>query len=167
MNAFVEQNKRLLRVCCTTARIYGWLLLSFGLLATAGHSFALMSRIGKWDLFYDYLESVPWNVIGGVASGVLALGIGQFISFVIDNDCRRGWILRNASRLLYVYAVFVGAFIVILSVMAFPNWENWNEIIIRLLGRMVHGAGKILLLIGIALILKRIMSVIEESRTLV
>ena len=167
MNAFIEQNKRLLKVCCTTARIYGWLLLSFGLLATAGHSFALMSRISKWDLFYDYLESVPWNVIGGVASGVLALGIGQFIRFVTVNDCRPGWILRNASQLIYVYAVFVGAFIIIMSVMAFGHWENLSEIAIRLLGRMIYVAGKILLLIGVALVLKRIMPVIEESKTLV
>ena len=167
MNAFIEQNKRLLKVCCTTARIYGWLLLSFGLLATAGHSFALMSRIGKWDLFYDYLESVPWNVIGGVASGVLALGIGQFIRFVTDNDYRPGWILQNAAKLLYVYAVFFAIFVIIISVMAFPHWENWSEITIRLLGRAIYGAGKILLLIGIALVLKRIMPVIGESKTLV
>ncbi len=167
MNAFIEQNKRLLKVCCTTARIYGWLLLSFGLLATAGHSFALMTRIGKWDMFYDYFETMPWNVIGGVASGVLALGIGQFIRFVIDNDCRPGWILQNASGLLYVYAAFVGVFIIIITVMAFPHWENWGEITIRLLGRAIHVAGKILLLIGVALVLKRIMPVIEESKTLV
>ena len=167
MNAFIEQNRRLLKTCCVAAKIFGWLLLLFGSLATVGHSFALMTRIGKWDLFYDYFESMPWNVIGGVAFGVLALGVGQFIRFVIDEDCRPGWILRNAQQILYVYAVFVGVFIIIMSVMAFPNWENWGEITIRLLGRTIHGAGKILLLIGIALVLKRIMPVIEESRTLV
>ena len=168
IQTFVEQNRRLLKTCCLAAKIFGWLALSMGCLATVGHSFALISRIGDWAVFQDYFRNdVPWNVIQGIAIGLLALGIGQFIRFVYDSDYQPNWVLRNAKQLLYIYAVVFGISLMIHCIMAFPHWNHWAEITIRLLGIFIYGAGTILLLVGLALILKRIMPVIEESKTLV
>jgi len=168
MKTFIEENKGLLRTCYLAAIILGWLLLALGWSAVVGHSIALVTRIGNWEMFKDYyFSSVLWNVINGVPIGLLALGIGQFIRYVYDNDYRPGWVLRNAQQLLYVFAVLFGVSIVFTTIVAFPYWNNWVEITIRLLAAVIWGIGKVLLLVGIALILKRIIPIIEESRTLV
>ena len=168
IHTFVEKNRRLLKTCCVAARIFGWISLSMGCLAVVGNSFALITRIGDWAMFQDYFRNdVPWHVIQGIAAGLLALGIGQFIRFVYDNDYRPNWVLQNAKQLLYIYAVVFGISLIIHGIMAFPYWDHWAEITIRLLALVIYGAGVILLLVGLALILKRIIPVIDESRTLV
>lgn len=168
MNAFIEQNRPLLKTCCVAAKIFGWSALAMGCLAVVANSFALLTRIGDWAMFQDFLRNdVPWKTIQGIAAGLLALGIGQFIRFVYDNDYRPNWVLRNAKRLLYIYAIVFGASLIIRCILAFPHWDHWAEITIRLLGAIIYGAGTILLLVGSALILKRILPVIEESKTLV
>jgi len=168
MNEFIEKNRRLLKTCCVAAKIFGWASLSMGCLAVVGNSFALATRIGDWQEFHRFLQhDVPWGTIKGVAAGLLALGIGQFIRFVYDNDYQPNWVLQNAKQLLYIYAVVFGISLIIYGIMAFPYWNHWAEITIRLLALVIYGAGTILLLVGLALILKRIMPVIEESKTLV
>jgi len=167
MNTLVEQNRPLLRICCMTARIYGWLLLSLGWSAVVGHSIALATRIGQWELFSDYVRSLPWNVISGAIVGLLVLGIAQFIRFLIDSDYTPGWILRHMEPLLYTYAGLVGLYVMIITAFSLPHWHQWDEIIIRIAAALIWSTGNVLLLIGTALIIKRLMPVIEESRTLV
>jgi hypothetical protein len=168
MNTFIEENKGLLRTCYLAAIILGWLLLVLGCLAAVGHSLALISRMDNWEMFTEYyFRSVPWDVINGIPVGLLVLGIGQFIRYVYDNNYRPSWILRNVQKLIYTYAVLFGVSIIFSTFMALPYWDHWAEITIRLLGAIIWGTGVILLLIGIALISKRIMPIIEESKTLV
>jgi hypothetical protein len=167
MKTFIEENKGLLRACYLAAIILGWLLLVLGGAAIVGHSIALISRMGDWGEFKKYyFYGASWDIINGVPVGLLALGIGQFIRYVYDNKYRPGWILRNFRQLLYIYAVIFAALTIFTTVMAFPHW-SWVERTVRLLAAVIWGAGKIMLLIAVALILKRVMPLIEESRTLV
>ncbi|MHC4643626.1 MAG: hypothetical protein ACYS32_18445 [Planctomycetota bacterium] len=127
-----------------------------------------MSRIDDFCEFKKYYFSeIPWDVINGITIGLLALGIGQFIRYVYDTEYSPGWILRNVQKLIYIYAVLFAILTIFTTVIAFPDWGNWLERIIRLLGTVIWGVGKIMLLIAVALILKRVMPLIEESRTLV
>jgi len=167
MNPLVEQNKPLLQICCTTARVYGWLLLCLGCSAVVGHSFALATRLGNWDLFSEYARGLPWHVISGAIVGILVLGIGQFIHFVIDRDYQPGWILKHIEPLLYTYATLVGLYAIATTIFSYPYWHHWAEIIVRLVAALLWGIGNVLLLVGTALIIKRIMPVIEEAKTLV
>ena len=168
MNTFIDENKRLLRACYLAAIILGWFLLVLGCLAATGHFVALISRISDWGQFKEYyFYEVPWDVINGIPVGLLALGIGQFIRYVYDDNYKPGWILRTFGKLLYIYAVIFGMLTIFTTVMAFPHWGDWPERTIRLLAAVIWGTGKIMLLIAAALILKRVMPIIEESKTLV
>ena len=168
MKPFIEENKGLLRTCYLTAIILGWLLLVLGLLATVGNSIELISRIDDFGEFKKhYFYEVSWDIINGIPVGLLALGIGQFIRYVYDNEYRPGWILRNVQKLIYIYAVLFAILAILATAMAFPHWGNWLERAIRLSGAVIWGIGKIMLLIAAALILKRVMPIIEESKTLV
>jgi hypothetical protein len=168
MRTFIEENKGLLRACYLSAMVVGWLSLVMGCSAVVGHSFALITRIGNWEMFQNYyFSSVPWNVINGVPIGLLALGIGQFIRYVYDNDYKPGWVLRSAQPILYTYAIIVGISVTGHFFIQYLVWNHWAEIIVRVLAHILWGVGKIMLLVAVALILKRIMPVIEESKTLV
>jgi hypothetical protein len=166
VNTFIEENKRLLRMCYLAAIILGWLLLALGFSAVVGHSIALISRMDDWGEFKKYYFYGIWDVINGVPIGFLALGIGQFIRYVYDNKYKPGWILRNVQKLIFIYAIVFGIFVVFSTAIAFPHW-GWVERTLRLLAAVIWGTGKIMLLIAVALILKRVMPIIEESRTLV
>ena len=167
MNTFIEENKGLLKKCYVSANILGWLLLALGCSAVVGHSFALISRLGDMEMLKEYYIALPWNVINGVPIGLLALGIGQFIKYICDKDYQPGWVLRNAEKLIYLYAVLFAVSVIIHFITRFPYWEHWAEIIVRVLAHIIWGVGKVMLLVALALILKRIMPVIEESRTLI
>jgi hypothetical protein len=168
MNTFIEQNKGMLRICYIAAIIIGWLLLALGCLVLVKHFFELIERMDDFGDFKEYyFYGLPWDLIHGIPVGLLALGIGQLIRYVYDENYKAGWILRNVQKLIYTYAVLFGVSIIFSTFMALPYWDHWAEITIRLLGAIIWGTGVILLLIGIALISKRIMPIIEESKTLV
>ena len=168
MNAFVEENKGLLRKCYLCANVMGWFLLILGCLSVVGNIIALGSRIGHWEVFIEYFfNGVPWNTVNCLPNGLLALGIAQFIKFISDKNCQPGNILSNADKLLYTYAILFAVSVIIHFTAWFTSWEGWSEIIARSLAHIIFGVGKTMLLIAVALILKRIIPVIEESRTLV
>ncbi len=168
MNVFIEENKGLLKKCYICANVMGWFLLVLGSLSVVGNIIALGSRLSDWEVFKEYFHSgVPWGTIHSLPIGLMALGIGQFIKFICDKDYQPGSILRNAGKLIYIYAALFAVSVIIHFVTHFANWQGWAEIIIRTAGHIVWGVGNPMLLIAVALILKRIMPVIEESKTLV
>ena len=168
MNVFVEENKGLLRKCYVCANALGWVTLVLGWIAVFANIFALGTRLGDWEVFREfYFKSVPWGTINCLPIGFLALGIAQFIKFICEKDYQPGRVLRNADKLIYTYAVLFVVSVVIYFIANFSHWDSWAEIIVRTAGYVVWGIGKTMLLIAVALILKRIIPVIEESKTLV
>ncbi len=168
MNAFIEENQGLLKKCYICANVMGWFLVVLGSLSGAGNIIALGSRLSDWEVFKEYFHSsVPWGTINSLPIGLMALGIAEFIKFICDKDYQPGSILRNAEKLIYTYAVLFAVSVIIHFVTRFSYWDGWAEIIVRVLAHIIVGIGKTMLLIAVALILKRVMPVIEESRTLV
>jgi len=168
MNAFIEENKGLLKNCYVSANVLGWLSLALGWTAVFANIVALGSRLSDWEVFKNYYFSgVPWGTVNCLPIGFLALGIAQFIKFISEKDYKPGRILRNADKLIYIYAFLFAVSVIIYFTANFPNWDSLAEIIVRTSGYILWGIGKVMLLIAVALILKRIMPVIEESRTLV
>jgi hypothetical protein len=166
---FVEKNRRLLSFYYWVARIGGWVLLSISLAAVAGHSLALVSRIGDWNAFNRYYQhDVPWGMFEHfIPTGLMVLGVAQLIRYLLESEYKPAWILRNADKLIYAYtAILLGSFCYIgfLSLQSPPTVYDWYY---RLASVVVFSAVKLLALVGLAQILKRLLPVIEESRTLV
>ena len=112
--------------------------------------------------------------------GIVVLGVAQFIRYLYESDYKPGWLLRNGSEVLYACAIIV----VVGSIVSFlyppflrPITQAGKDIYllgdaIRHVYRLVISLSipaftEALLLGGMAHILKRIMPVIEESKTLV
>ena len=168
MNEFIEKNKRLLKMYCLLAKFFGGILTFVGCIAVIGHSVALISRVGDPNSFLDYFVNVPWGMISFLPTGYLVLGLAQFIKYLLYDDYQPRWILGNMVKFLYLYAILLAAFLSIFCIIECnQNLDQGYKIAYHALPFVFYGGGKVLLLIGLGQVLRRIMPVIEESKTLV
>ena len=172
IQTFIEKNRKLLLFYYWAMRIGGWFLLTLSFLAVIGHSVALATRITDSQEFSRYWHhDVPWGMFTSlIPASILALGVTQLIWYLLETDRKPGWILRNADKLLYVYTAIMFGFYIWMCVKGLCitiTWDTNIEFIIRILIGVVFISVKIHALVGLAQILKRLLPMIEESRTLV
>ena len=170
IQTFIEKNRKLLLLYYWAARVGGWVFLALASLTAAGKSVALASRIGDWQEFNRFLQrEVPWGTFSnGLPTGLLALGIAQLIWYLLEKDHKPRWILRNADKLLYTYTAISTVYYC---------WRGMAEVVyrfhqpydfpFRLIFTVLFILLKFLVLVGAAQILRRLLPMIEESRTLV
>ena len=166
MNEFIEKNRKLLLFYYWAMRIGGWVFLAIVFL----DSVALASRIGDWNEFNRYYQhDAPWGMFSNILpTGLLVLGVAQLIRYLLECEYRPGWILHDADKLLYVYAAIL---------IAYYCWAGVTEMIsrfnepydfpLRLIMLVIFILVKLLALVGLAQLLRRLLPMIEESRTLV
>ena len=170
IQTFIEKNRKMLVFYYWTILIGGWLLLSLAFLAMAGHSFALATRIGDGEEFYRYWQNdVPWGMFThGLPMSLLVLGMAQFIRYLLETDRKPGWILRNADKLLYVYtAILIGYYCWRGATEVITHFNEPYDFPLRLILLAVFILVELLALVGVAEMLRRLLPLIEESRTLV
>ena len=169
MNEFIEKNRALLKLYCIVARIIGWLLI-------AGGFFWFFMTVSSIDTSTAVRPEGLLYVISSMLfdfmlPGLIALGVMQFIRYLFADTEKPGWLLGMADWLLYAYAVFV-AFKAFFKYIWYSDW--YAEAISLETSRLLFvqpfllpTAAKILILVGLAQIIRRVMPVIEESKTLV
>lgn len=170
MNSFVEQNKRLLLFYYRAARIGGWVFISMAFLTFFGKSVGLASRIGDMNEFRRFWEhEVPLGMFSDVLpTGLLILGVSQLIWYLLETDHKARWILRNAPKLLYVYtAILIGYYCWAGLMDVQAHFNEPYDFPLRFIILTVFIVVKLLALIGVAGLLRRLLPMIEESRTLV
>ena len=171
MHTFIENNRKLLVFYYWVTRSGGWIFLVLSTLAIAGHSFALATRISTPEEFQRYYHhDVPWGMLNNILpTGILALGISQLIKYLLDIDNNRpGWILRNSSKLLYIYAaILIGYYCCAGAIEVQQHSNEPYDFPYRMILLVVFIGVKLLALVGVAEILRRMLPMIDESRTLV
>ncbi|MHC4437019.1 MAG: hypothetical protein ACYS3S_06650 [Planctomycetota bacterium] len=170
MNEFIKQNRRLLKFYCTAALIIGWLLFAGGFLWFIPTIMSLNIN----DLYKGadaILYAVSAMLFDFLLPGLIALGVVQFIRYLFEDTTKPGRILRNAHWFFYIYAVFL---VVITYLQYFWNITWYAEVIESETSRLLFiqpfllpTVAKVLILVGLGHILRRIIPVIEESKTLV
>ena len=161
MNEFIEKNRRLLKFYCVAARIIGWMLLitagTWTVSILSGYSRSSMPFITSTTIFIRVLV------------GLVVLGVAQFIRYLFDREYQAGWILRHGEKILYLYAalrVIRIAFLFFVDAKRMGDsiyYSPWGFLVLNGLP-VVAGA---LILVGLAQILRRVMPIIEESKSLV
>jgi uncharacterized membrane protein len=171
MHEFIEKNRRLLKIYCVVARIIGWILLIVPLvgivwvLLESTDNLRGQNRI--WLLMW------PENVVNIWMLGFIALGIAAFIRYLFETESRPGWTLRHSEWILYIGAVLVVIVAIlrcislVYTMRKFAGNGNIYSIILGLLMSTVLCTAKVLILVGLGKILRRLMPVIEESKSLV
>ena len=180
MNEFIEKNRRLLKIYCVAARIIGWLILILGGIGI------LTLLVKQWQVGWSHGVAIEGSLgifqrswFALMSYGLAALGVAQFIRYLFDRNYQPGWILRYADKILYVFAFFaiwkaVGAIWIFIS-----NYDNATRTnlhsdisppytwLLLVLSVVLLCSAKLLAIIGLAQALRRLMPVIEESKTLV
>ena len=161
MNTFIEKNKGLLKFYCIAARIIGWVLL-----ITAGNQ-TVSTLSGHSNFSIPFV--MPITIFIHILIGLVVLGVAQFIRYLFETEYKPGWILRYGEKILYLYAVLrviriVFLFFVDARTMGDSiHYSPWGFLVAN--GLPVVASA--LILVGLAQILRRVMPIIEESKTLV
>jgi hypothetical protein len=157
MNEFIEKNRRLLRIYCIAARIIGcFFLITAGIWAISMLSGHVLLRPASSPL------TEPIIIFTRIVVGLSMLGVAQFIRFISETEYQPRWILRYIDKILYLYAaihIVHTAYLFFYCALNYP----WRYL-------FYHGLPALagpLIAVGLGNILKRIMPVIEESKTLV
>lgn len=175
MNKFIEKNRALLKFYCTAARVFGWTLICGGTVWFLLFVFCILAvsdaagEIGWPYTDENFLYASSAFVVDFVFPGLLALMVGQLIKYMLETEYRPGWVLRYGDKILYVYAVAVIGLTVsrycVLPAYLLEKFGSGRLLFLQPI--IVPLAVKVLIIVAIAIILRRIMPVIEESKTLV
>jgi hypothetical protein len=95
----------------------------------------------------------------------------QFIRYLFEDTRKPGGILRNADRIFYIYAVFL----IVKTYFKYFWYSAWYAEVIeseplRLMfiqPFLLPTLAKVLILVGLGRFIRRILPIIEESKTLV
>jgi glucan phosphoethanolaminetransferase (alkaline phosphatase superfamily) len=178
MNEFIEKNSRLLRIYCVVAKGVGWFLLLVGALffayaipgiytINAGQIRTAQQRQSiEVSTYFSLTHAFDFVILG-----LLAFSISQLLVYIIRPEVKAGLMLRLADKLCYIYVVVLifEAFVTANSWLSNPKFVEVSQcyrmlIIAPLLSPL---PAKIILLIGAGVIIRRLLPVIEESKTLV
>ncbi|MBN1806951.1 MAG: hypothetical protein JW837_17010 [Sedimentisphaerales bacterium] len=161
----------MLTIYCIVARIIGWILLtvpSIGLAWTFLGTTAF--RHGPNRIM---LLTLPASVMDIWMLGFIALGVSAFIRYVFETESHPGWTLRHSEVILYICAVLIVIAAILrcasllFTVRTHAGIMDTSSLVLGLLMPTILCAAKVLILIGLGKLLRRLMPVIEESKSLV
>lgn len=167
---FLTENRWLLKLCSEAARFVGLLaLLGTGvlmaMLVVGQMSGAMDSNV--LEKSRDQLLTMAPTI---AFYGFLALAFAELISYLLASEGEPKWILRHGNKVIYAYILYfiVGTIYVALRT---PNTEELRGIdfhgVLNLLLLIASTGVKVLIWIGIALVLQKVVPIIRESKTLV
>ena len=161
MNAFIEENRRLLKIYCISARIIGWVLL----ITTGTWTVSTLSGYSSFSIPFV----MPITIFIHILVGLVILGVAQFIRYLFETEYKPSLILRHGEKILYLYAVLR---VTRISLLFFVDAKRMGDSIHYspwgfIVANMLPVVASALILVGLAQILRRVMPIIEESKTLV
>jgi hypothetical protein len=166
MNEFIRQNRKLLNFYCVAARVIGWVLV----ILSAMPSLLIPYIIS--GVFHEYpggilplLGALLEVLFGRLPLGVIVLGVAQLIRYVSESEYQPGWLLRHGTGILYLFAALMITGPIIRYCFYIHGIKPVDSS--SIVGHLLADVSKMLILIGLGQILKRILPVIEESKTLV
>lgn len=168
MNEFIEKNRALLHSYCIITRIIGWLLLIGAIVVPIVQPLSGLSARDEHRFFRIYLLCQQ-IILCYLLIAIVLLGLAQFVRYLYDSEYRPGLILRHGSKVLYIYAVALIAypFLTLYFKMRAYGYAGAKTSLLYLLFSLLPLVARALIFIGMAKVLKRMMPMVEESKTLV
>jgi hypothetical protein len=169
MNEFIEKNRALLHTYYVGARIIGWLLLIIALVTAAVKSFSGFSDVNDQLRFYMIYSLCAQLALGFVLLGLILLGLAQFVRYLYESAYQHGLILRHGDKVLYLYALglIVSPILHYYFQMKAIGYQGTDSLLLYSSAAMVPAIARALIFVGMAKVLKRMVPIVEESKTLV
>lgn len=168
MNEIIKKNRKLLQIYCGVARTIGCVLLILpGIIVTVAVASGSIIQ-GKYRAYMLYLL-LERAVLNFVLLGLILLGVAKFIRYLYESGHQPSWILRNGDKILYLYAaaLVVGSVVQYFFQMTVVTNVKPLSSLPYLIPVLLHATAKGVILVGLGHALRRVMPVIEESKTLV
>ena len=159
MNEFIEKYRRLLKIYCVAARIIGWVLL----ITTGTWTVSTLSGYSSFSIPFI----MPITIFIRILVGLVILGVAQFIRYLFETEYKPGWILRHGEKILYLYALLTILSVVWVYTIAPSDFSPDMYSGVSVILVVISTAVRVLILVGLGQILRYLMPVIEESKTLV
>ena len=171
MNELIEKNRRLLRFCCDALRSIGQVVLLLGVLSVCGITTSvLLSKFGYWHApkAFKMIIAMPLAAFNIFFIGIGILGLAQFIRYLVERNYKPGWILRHGDMFFYLYALLTILSVVwVYAIAPSDRSPDMYRRVPVILGVVFTTAVKVLILVGLGQILRRLLPIIEESKSLV
>ena len=172
MDEFIEKNRRLLHFYCETLRTIGSVILILGLLGSCAMTIiALLSKFGYWPApaaksFNMFIIAWLPSYLKAIVFWIGILGLPQFIRYLVERNYKPGWILRHGDIFFYLYALLtiLEAVWIYMANYHSPSFDIRVDMGFVTVFSIVV---KVMALVGLGRILRHLMPVIEESKTLV
>ena len=164
MHEFIEKNKRLLQTYYLASKIIGWTLIAISPLGTVVVFSEDQSLAEDALAILFVLQGITLNPL---ILGLLLLGTAQFIRCVSEAEYKPGWILQHGSTVLYAAAFIVLMSCVVNYLFLVFSFSGYSFQTLKFLTSLIPALAKFLILVGLGKILRRILPVIEESKTLI
>jgi len=168
IQTFIEKNKRLLKFYCGAVQIIG------GVLIAGGAVWFPMFVCGPVRLESESIRTLEYILYGAshfsfdfVFVGLAAVILSQLARYVFDTKYKPGLMLRCGDKILYLFAVLGILWAWFRWALFIVTVEDSASQFLSLQPLILPTIAKVLILVGLGQILKRIIPVIEESRTLV
>ncbi|MHC4538342.1 MAG: hypothetical protein ACYTEK_03980 [Planctomycetota bacterium] len=176
MNEFIKQNRQLLKFYRLAARIFGWTLICGGIVWFLTFIFWILAyKDAAGDLVHLLLPTLCANTVYAITSfsndfalpGLIALGLAQWLQFILQPDDKGGWMLRHGHWILYGFAIVIMGEVT-LKITLMPETRDPDSVgLVFVSPLLVPTLAKVLVVVGLGVVLKRMIAIIDESKTLV
>ena len=125
---------------------------------------------GRWHQLGWAGPMMFFRLVSMCLVAFLAISLASFLRYVLGTRRQQGWILRSTEKVLYIIAglqLLESVFFVLRSASHFVPRMGWGGLAISLAGHMVLEIIIALMWVALGLVLRRVMPIIDESRTLV
>jgi hypothetical protein len=171
-----NQKRGCMRIYCVSAQVIGWML--FVIPATL-----IVTQLAGAIRFGDdklrgilniLLHNWPLTLqifINFMLPGMLLVIIARFIRYLIDDEYQISWLLRQSHAILYTSAIivlagYIGGLIKGINYMSGISAAAFTSISSNWVLSALPSIGIVLILVGTGQAIKRMILVIEESKTL-
>lgn len=175
MREFVEENKGLLKFYGVAARVIGWVLICGGTIWFLLFALCILAaRDAAGELRWPHtVENITYAtsavIFDFVFPGLIALVLAQLAKCLVEDAGHLGRLLRFGDVILYVYA----ALVVGRAVLTYHIWHvgplgNYSAGHLLFAQPLVMPViAKVLIIVGLAQVLRRMLPIIEEWKALV
>jgi len=153
---------------CIALELIGWILIFGGIM------WFIYSMSGGGKRASENINEIPtmltiitWFSFDFAFIGLMAVILAHLARYVFDRDFHKSLLLRCGDKILYLFAIFTVAWAIFRWFYYLKNIEDLNWRILLAQPLILPTVAKVLILVCVGQILKRILPIIEEYKSLV
>lgn len=169
--SLIRKHKSWLATYYALSKFTGWILIFFGFFCLISGGYLIF--IGRLAHEHFLFGVILMPLTDGVLPGLLALVVAGFLHYLLNPEDRIGFFLLIGDKILYM-AALVYFIRIIVMFGSFPGLyvnhgltDILNATIMVVLPNVLLQIAKILIAVGLAQVLRRILSMISEAKSLV